>query len=335
MCDYVSVQLVKMAKIKNVDNYEKLSEAAFNRHFFYLTNIFCFLSAFGAMMGYCQLVNDSMKEFLKNFISENSQIEKYAVYTTIGMIILFVAPFAFLRNLSSLSLVSILNLVTFSIVAVVVIATGIRISDGNFDKNKKDFEFNGFISAFGTLSYAFVCHDNTFPVFAGLKNGTQKRWDKVVHITVLSLTLIYWIFPSFCYFFIPEINDYILNSQSISDLLEIKISQILLAITILLTYLTKVHVTRIYITNLLKRFGKNIENLPRRWFLLVHCGITTMFYKILLRFRIMILSTMLGIVTGNLMFIVALTGLVTSTAIGFVFPVLIIIKVSIVKCLTD
>jgi len=320
MCDYVCVQLVKMAKKQNVNGYEKLAESVFGNAMYYVICVFCFLSTFGAMMGYSQLIHDSIRSLLSDEITNATALKWASLGVTVGLFFVIVMPFAYLRDLSSLSWMSILSLCTFAVVAVILIVTGIRID--SYPSNRKDIEAVGLISAFGTFSFAFVCTDSIFPVYLGLKDRTQKRWNHVMHLTVLTLGLLYAIFSSLCYFLIPYLEDYVLNSKSIVHLIEIKITNILLIVTLLLTYLTKVHVTRTYFYSIVEKAVGPLENFSRRNFMILHMSSTTI---------TIMLSITLGIVTGDLMFIVSLTGLVTSTAIGYVVPVLILIKIKTMK----
>jgi len=66
MCDYVCTQLIKMAKIKKVDGFEKLSEITFGKWLFYVICICCFFFSFGALMGYSELIIDITRQVLKD-----------------------------------------------------------------------------------------------------------------------------------------------------------------------------------------------------------------------------------------------------------------------------
>jgi len=232
----------------------------------------------------------------------------------------FVFPFAYLKNLSSLSWISIFSVTTFGIIAIIVLVTGIRTP--NQPSNYVPMNWQGFLKAFGTLSFAFVCTDSIFPVYIELENRTQKRWNRVVHLSIGFLGGLYAIFSIICYFLIPKLGDYTLNSDSIVGFTEIKVSKGLLVVTILLTYLSNLHVCRTYVYAIVEKCSKPLSSYKRRNYILIHILVTSL---------LILITTTLGVFIGDLMFIINLTGSISSTVVGFVIPAMIIFKVKTVK----
>ncbi|MES1918330.1 hypothetical protein MHBO_000310 [Bonamia ostreae] len=321
MCDYVCVQLIKMTKKKNVETYESLAEQTLGGAMYYIICLFCFLSTFGAMMGYSEIIHSSNIALLGQFIKNDPEKLKWAsLGVTIGLFFVFVMPYAYWKDLSSLSWMSVFSLVTFGVIAVIITVSGALVE--NPSSNYKPLATKGIISAFGTLSFAFVCTDSIFPVYLGLRDRTQLRWNKVMHTTVACLGLLYGVFASICYFLIPNLANYVLNSPSISGKIEVNVAKLLLNVTLLLTFLTKIHVTRTYLYSMIEKSLGPLSGISKKSFYILHMGSTS---------ATVVVSITLGILTGDLMFIVSLTGLLTSTAIGYVIPVVILFKIKTFK----
>ncbi|MES1918331.1 hypothetical protein MHBO_000310 [Bonamia ostreae] len=293
-------------------------------------------------MGYSEIIHSSNIALLGQFIKNDPEKLKWAsLGVTIGLFFVFVMPYAYWKDLSSLSWMSVFSLVTFGVIAVIITVSGALVENpvftlkiGHFGTTSKNQNLNkkssnykplatkGIISAFGTLSFAFVCTDSIFPVYLGLRDRTQLRWNKVMHTTVACLGLLYGVFASICYFLIPNLANYVLNSPSISGKIEVNVAKLLLNVTLLLTFLTKIHVTRTYLYSMIEKSLGPLSGISKKSFYILHMGSTS---------ATVVVSITLGILTGDLMFIVSLTGLLTSTAIGYVIPVVILFKIKTFK----
>ncbi|MES1918328.1 hypothetical protein MHBO_000308 [Bonamia ostreae] len=294
---------------------------------YYVICIFCIIYSFGGMMGYSQIVYSTIRSLLSDVMKSksSSEITQASVGVTIAAFAVFVLPFVYFRDLSKLSWMSMLSVSTFGVIVVILLVTGIRINR-NGHSNFIPLSFRGFLTAFGALSFALVCTDSVFPVYRGLIDNTMSRWSTVMHTTVIFIAIVYGFFATLCFFLIPNLDANVLNSPSISNLLEIKVAKILLSITLLLTFLTKVHVARGYIFSIISKSYMPITNLPKKQFMAMHFGVTSL---------IIVFNVAIGIAVGDLLFIVALTGLISATIIGYVAPVLIYFKVMTFKKLWD
>merc|ERR550539_1524241 len=58
------------------------------------------------------------------------------------------------------------------------------IESKDVDKGKISFIRIGFFQAIGTMSFAFVCHHNSFIVYNSLKNNSAARWKIVSQMSV-------------------------------------------------------------------------------------------------------------------------------------------------------
>ncbi|MES1918329.1 hypothetical protein MHBO_000309 [Bonamia ostreae] len=317
ICDYVSIQIVKMAKKKEVSEYENLAEKVFGKFMYFIIAISCFLNSFGAMVGYVHIVNFSNLTLLSLTIKNPVTLKWASIGTTLGLFLVLVLPFSYFHGLVSIALLSFFSIFAIGVICVILLVTGISIPDPV--NNYRRLTGKGFFTAFGTLLFAFVCTDSVFPVYLGLENNTQQRWNIVVHATMGSLGSFYGLFAIFCYLTIPQLNNYVLNSASITNRREILAAKILLSLSLLLTYLALVYVTRTYIFSMFQRFRKPVSELEKK-------------KQYLLRFvaatSTIVVSIFLGLLVDDLLFIVSFTGLLTSTLIGFIVPVLIIFKVN-------
>ncbi|MES1922202.1 hypothetical protein MHBO_003714, partial [Bonamia ostreae] len=185
------------------------------------------------------------------------------------------------------------SVVTFGVIAVFVTVAGIRTP--NYPSNFRPLSGIGFLQAFGALLFSFVCTDSIFPIYCDLKDPTPARWDKVVHITLFSLGVLYAVFSIICYFLVPYLDDYVLNSISIIDLPEINIAKLLLVITLLLTHLSNVHVSRAYVYAIIEKAIVPISKISKTKFRILHVAVTTI---------TIIVTVILGIILNDLLFII-------------------------------
>ena len=103
-----------------------------------------------------------------------------------------VLPLALLKNMSALSKTSFLSLASVVVILLNVIRVAIvGPGDAPAPTKPEDLQLRvidtKFFSAIGVISFAFVCHHACFIVFNTLRDNTEERWAKTIHLTLLTV----------------------------------------------------------------------------------------------------------------------------------------------------
>jgi sodium-coupled neutral amino acid transporter 11 len=100
-----------------------------------------------------------------------------------------VLPLACLKDMAKLSKTSFLSLMSVIFITLVVV---IRCIGGPGDAKQPVTEEDrtlhvidiNFFPAIGVIAFAFVCHHACFIVYNTLRDNTEARWNKTVHISL-------------------------------------------------------------------------------------------------------------------------------------------------------
>ena len=70
------------------------------------------------------------------------------------------------------------------VVGIVVIARGVVVEPPWNKGNAANFAGTRFIQSIGVMAFAYVCHHNTFLIYASLKEATVEKFATVTHISI-------------------------------------------------------------------------------------------------------------------------------------------------------
>lgn len=111
--------------------------------------------------------------------------------TLVSLAIGAVLPLALLKNMAALSKTSFLSLAAVVVILINVLRVAF-VGPGDAPAPKGDDLIlrvvdTRFFSAIGVISFAFVCHHACFIVFNSLRDNTEERWAKTIHLTLLTV----------------------------------------------------------------------------------------------------------------------------------------------------
>ena len=100
-----------------------------------------------------------------------------------------VLPLACLKDMAKLSKTSFLSLISVIFITIIVFTRWVGgPGDAKQPTTAADMELRiidtNFFPAIGVISFAFVCHHACFIVYNTLRDNTQARWNKTVHISI-------------------------------------------------------------------------------------------------------------------------------------------------------
>lgn len=152
--------------------------------------------AYGAMCAYLIGIGDTMSIVASTIGGADLKAHpwiKRVVLTTIATGA--VLPLACLKDMAKLSKSSFLSLVSVIFITLIVVirwGTGpgearVPVTD---DERMLHFVDANFFPAIGVISFAFVIHHACFIVYNTLRDNTEERWGKTVHISIgVALTI--------------------------------------------------------------------------------------------------------------------------------------------------
>lgn len=168
----------------------------------------------------------------------------------------------------------------------------------------------GFIDSLGIVSFAFVCHHNSFEIHDSLEIPSVSSFSKVTHfstsISLIASTLLS--VPAYLCFG-QDTNANVLNNFGMNSG-AINIARVLLAISLLLTYPLDCFVARKVLSNTL--FGRDIPT----W---AHYVITSILVSI---------TTAVTLGYTNLEIVLELTGGLAASGLAFIFPAACYLKLA-------
>ncbi|KAJ3163078.1 hypothetical protein HDU86_002247 [Geranomyces michiganensis] len=187
--DWTVNLLIRDAKMAGKNSYQDLVWHCFGKRGYIAISFFQFVFAYGA---YAVIVGDTLPLVLSHLVAETNIF--YPILASrramITITTLFVSlPLSMFRDISALAKTSAASLaaIVFIVISVLVAGPTLPARDKG-DAEGLSFIRGGLFQAIGVISFAFVCHHNTFLIMGSLKKPTMDRFAIVTHLsTGLSL----------------------------------------------------------------------------------------------------------------------------------------------------
>ncbi|XP_068185866.1 putative sodium-coupled neutral amino acid transporter 11 [Antennarius striatus] len=194
--DYSIILLIKGGILSGTNSYQSLVQSTFGFPGFVILSGLQFLYPFIAMISYNITTGDTLTKVFRRIPgvgADHILAERH--FVILLSTALFTLPLSLYRNIEKLGKVSFLSMVltlTILIIAVIRAATlGPQIvpTEGAWVFAK----WNA-IQAAGIMSFAFICHHNSFLLYGSLEKPTLASWSQVTHISVGSALTISAVF---------------------------------------------------------------------------------------------------------------------------------------------
>ncbi|KAI8592233.1 transmembrane amino acid transporter protein-domain-containing protein [Geranomyces variabilis] len=190
--DWTVNLLIRDAKMAGKNSYQDLVWHCFGKRGYIAISVFQFIFAYGAMCAYAVIVGDTLPLVLSHLVADTNIF--YPILASrramIALCTLFISlPLSMFRDISALAKTSAASLaaIVFIVISVLVAGPALPASDKG-DAESLSFIRGGLFQAIGVISFAFVCHHNTFLIMGSLKKPTMDRFAIVTHLsTGLSL----------------------------------------------------------------------------------------------------------------------------------------------------
>ncbi|CAO3702116.1 unnamed protein product [Rhizopus stolonifer] len=281
-------------------------------------SLFQFAFAFGGMAAYCVIIGDTIPHVVRSLFPHIDQVPFFWILADRKLCISFFTltisyPLSLYRDISKLAKTSALALVAIFIIIVTVAIEGPQTSPSIRGPSALRFSIvnDEVVQAVAVISFAFVCHHNSFLIFGSLKNPSINRFAVVTHwsvgialVTCLALAVTgYWSFTD------KTVGNILNNFPSDNTL--INIARLAFGLNMFTTIPLEAFVCR----EVLETYYWPSSPFNK----IRHFLITTL---------LILTSIAISLLTCNLGIVLELTGGFSATVLAFVLPPLCFLKLS-------
>lgn len=318
LVDWTVVLLVRTGKLAGKSTYQDVMAQCFGRPGFILISVFQFVFAFGGMCAYTVIIGDTLPLVLRSVFSISSPtlLALTSRHTIITLCTVFIClPLSMYKDITKLAKTSAVSMFAIVVIVGAVLLRGPAVEPdlrGNRDLRWSVFG-DGIFQAIGVISFAFVCHHNTFIIFSSLETPTIRKFALVAHISTFisfaSSIILAW---SGYWSFTDKTKGNILNNFHDQDLL-INFARFCFSLNMFTTFPMECFVAREVIQNYFYPFP--LKTMTHKQHVLWTLGLV---------FAVWIIS----MTTCDLGFVLEVTGGFSATALAYILPPLLYIKLS-------
>lgn len=190
--DYTIILLIKGGNLSGTSSYQALVQSTFGFPGFLILSALQFLYPFIAMISYNITTGDTLtKVFLRIPGVGPGHILAERHFVILVITAVFTLPLSLYRNIERLGKVSLLSMVlTLTILIIVIIRAATLGPEIPPTEDAWAFAKINAIQAVGVMSFAFICHHNSFLIYGSLQEPTVSNWTKVTHVSVGSALVV-------------------------------------------------------------------------------------------------------------------------------------------------
>ncbi|KAJ1926915.1 hypothetical protein IWQ60_003392 [Tieghemiomyces parasiticus] len=218
--DWTLRLLAYATKLSGRHTYQELVCFCFGLPGFHAISVFQFIFAFGGMCAFNVIIGDTVPHVIRSVFPAvlaspvlSTLTSRQAVITIITLGVSF--PLSLYRDMSKLAKTSALALVAMMIIVISVLVEAPKAPDGDRGTGvgKWDFVKPDIFQAIGVISFAFVCHHNSFMIYSALQMPTLNRYGRIIHVSTALSALVCLLLASVGYLnFTDKTRGNILNN---------------------------------------------------------------------------------------------------------------------------
>ncbi|KAK5638683.1 hypothetical protein RI129_012978 [Pyrocoelia pectoralis] len=312
--DYSLILMVKSGHISGKYSYQGIMEAAYGRVGYILLGVLQVVYPLIAMVSYNVVVGDTVTKVVVRLTNASptsifSKREVIVLVCTIAVTI----PLCMYRNITKLAHISFTSLICIGTILITIFfRVGPMSQIVPHHSSAWKFANWDIVPAMGIMSFAFMCHHNTFLIYSSIQEANEKRWEIVTHISLTISLIITALFGIVGYATFTTFvqGDLLENYCSDDDLMNF--SRLLFSITILLTFPIECFVVRDVLESSFFRHDPNVPISDRMHY------ITTLL--------IISISYFTSIATDCFGVVLELNGILAATPLAYVLPALCYLK---------
>eukprot|EP00066_Takifugu_rubripes_P001069 XP_003962005.1 PREDICTED: putative sodium-coupled neutral amino acid transporter 11 [Takifugu rubripes] len=190
--DYSIILLIKGGNLSGTNSYQALVQSTFGFPGFLVLSALQFLYPFIAMISYNITTGDTLTKVFQRIPGVGpGHILAERHFVILLSTVAFTLPLSLYRNIEKLGKVSLLSMVlTMAILVTVIIRAATLGPQIPPTEDAWVFAKANAIQAAGIMSFAFICHHNSFLIYGSLEQPTIASWTRVTHVSVGSALII-------------------------------------------------------------------------------------------------------------------------------------------------
>ncbi|XP_028603252.2 putative sodium-coupled neutral amino acid transporter 11 isoform X1 [Podarcis muralis] len=303
--DYSIILLIKGGNLSGTNSYQALVNKAFGFVGYLILSALQFLYPFIAMISYNIITGDTLTKVFQRIPGavdqDNLLIGRHVIILCVTII--FTLPLSLFRNISKLGKVSLVSLILTVLILVFGIIRAITFSaQVTQTENPWVFAKPNAAQAIGVMSFAFICHHNSFLIYGSLKEPTLSNWARVTHVSVSFAVFVSLLFATCGYVTFREYTEGDIFENYCRDDDLATFGRFCYGITVILTFPIECFVTREVLANVF--FGGNL----------------TTIYHVALTVIVIALATSVSLVYDCLGIVLELNGVLSATPLVFILP---------------
>ncbi|XP_075895904.1 putative sodium-coupled neutral amino acid transporter 11 [Nelusetta ayraudi] len=310
--DYSIILLIKGGNLSGTNSYQSLVQSTFGIPGFLVLSILQFLYPFIAMISYNITAGDTLTKVFQRIPGVGpGHILAERHFVILLTTVVFTLPLSLYRNIERLGKVSFLSMVlTFFILIVVIIRAATLGPQIHPTENAWAFVKPNAVQAAAIMSFAFICHHNSFLIYGSLEQPTLAKWSQITHISVGSALIIGAVFAVSGYTtFTGYTQGDIFENYCKDDNLA-TFGRFCFGVSIITTFPLECFVTREVVANVF--FSRNLSKVE-------HMGMTS---------AIVTACTAMSLVFDCLGVVLELNGALSATPLIFIIPSACFLKLS-------
>ncbi|KAJ2352213.1 hypothetical protein GGH92_001388, partial [Coemansia sp. RSA 2673] len=318
LVDWTLRVLAVNSKLSGRQTYQDMVEYCFGRWGLLASSFFQGAMAGGGMASFIVIVGDTLPHVLGALMPSIGQSAfGHIVFSrrfVIAFFVIFMAyPLSLYRDVGKLGKTSAFAVVAMCTIIAAVVVEGPRIDSSLRASPEKPLQLanTGIFQAVGVITFAFVCHHNSFMIYGSLRKPTLNRYFEVIHLSTAIATVASLIIAVFGYVYFGEKTQGNILNNFPQDNLLINIARFLFALNMITTFPMETLVAREVIESLAFR--------DREFSMRRHVWITT---------ALCAAGLAIGETVCNLGVLLELTGGMSASFLAFILPSACFIKLS-------
>nr|XP_017510811.2 putative sodium-coupled neutral amino acid transporter 11 isoform X1 [Manis javanica] len=310
--DFSLVLLIKGAALSGTDTYQSLVNKTFGFPGYCILSVLQFFYPFIAMISYNIITGDTLSKVFQRIPGvdpENLFIGRH--FIIILATVAFTLPLSLYRDIAKLGKISLISTVLTTVILGIVMARVVSL--GPYIPKTDDawvFAKPNAVQAVGVMSFAFICHHNSFLVYGSLEDPTVAEWSRVIHVSMLASVFVSLLFAACGYLTFTGFTqgDLFENYCRNDDL--VTFGRFCYGVTVILTYPIECFVTRDVIANVF--FGGTLSSV----------------FHIIMTVAIITAATLVSLLTDCLGIVLELNGALCAAPLIFIVPSACYLKLS-------
>lgn len=308
LSNYTLRSLIKAGRSVSCYDYEELTRHCFGHKGFMFVLVAILALDFGSMVSYIIVIGGLLPPVFEAVVGEGGLMsERWFVVVLVSAVLLL--PLSLLRSLKDLTWVS---MTSVGVIVVVIGIVGVEGLKTRISTSSVVLWGDQVFSSFGTIVFAYVCHDVSFQVFQSLNVPTQDRWTIVCHCAIMIALMFSILMALLGYFsFGEDTQENILDSFP-PDNSVANVARLLLGVTLVFTYPLNLFMARHVVARVLG-FSAASELNSKGHIIITLCLFTT--------------SVVIGVLFPKLGVIQSLVGGLSGSIIAYIIPAACVLSV--------